>query len=210
MARRSPDEVYAALIAAGWPPEAAVTMTAIAGAESGWDSDALGDLGVNDTWGPSFGLFQIRTLKAATGSGSARDIARLAVGDIEQAKAAYVISSGGTDFSPWSVYSSGAYQAHLAAARAAAARLDPDGGPFTIGPEWLPWNWPSVIGNEVVGGVDQVVGGARHIALEAGAVLLGLALVSLGLWRIGAPTPVGMARGGTRWLLGLGSARAGR
>lgn len=187
--RRTPDEVYAALIAAGWPPDAAVTMTAIAGAESGWDNDALGDIDLQDaTWGPSFGLFQIRTLKADVGSGSPRDPARLALSDVEQARAAWEISQGGTDFTPWSVYNTGAYQAYLAAARAAAERVGgPDDGPFpTVGPWWLPWNLPSAAGNVIVGrGEDMVttaITGAQHIVMEASMVITGLAVAGVGLW----------------------------
>lgn len=192
--RRAPEDVYEALTAAGFDPAGATLMTAIAGAESGWNSTAVGDVGLQDaTWGPSYGLFQIRTLKSDTGTGGTRDINRLAGSDVEQARAAYVISRAGTDFTAWTVYNTGAYQAHLAAAKAAAAR-DDDDGPFpVIGPEWAVWNWPSVIGNEVVGaGQDtagKVLGGARFIALEATAVLLGLGLVGLGLWQLARRHP---------------------
>ena len=45
------------------------------------------------TWGPSVGLFQIRTLKAETGTGSDRDIQRLLNNPAEQVKAALNISN---------------------------------------------------------------------------------------------------------------------
>jgi len=196
MARRTPREVYAGLIAAGFSPDAATVMTAIAGAESGYDNSVLGDVGLqNNTWGPSFGLFQIRTVKADTGTGSPRDINRLAGSDLEQAKAAYVISAGGTNFQPWSVYNTGAYRQYLNAAQSAAASTptDPDDdGPFpTFGPDWLPWNWPSLAGNAVAGGAQQqaaqALGGARHIALEGLAVVVALGLAGAGLYLLTRP-----------------------
>lgn len=188
--RRTPDEVYAALLAAGWPAQLAVVMTAIAGAESGWRDDAQGDLGLqNNTWGPSFGLFQIRTLRADTGTGSDRDINRLAGSPTEQAEAALAIYQRAGGFSPWTVYRTGAYRQHLDAAQAAAARAGTpvasvaggDGdGPFpTLGPDWLPWNWPSVAANKTVTGA---LTGARTIALQGLAALAGAALVVGGLW----------------------------
>jgi len=60
--------------------------------------------------GPSYGAPQIRTLKSQTGTGSDRDINFLSGGLAAQDKAAFDISHGGTDFSPWSTYGSGAYR----------------------------------------------------------------------------------------------------
>src|SRR6478752_6823228 len=111
MAKQSPGSVYRQLLAAGFTPTQATLMTAVGGAESGWNDTARGDLSLQDnTWGPSFGLFQIRTAKAQTGTGSDRDITWLAASPAHQAQAAYDISHGGTDFTPWSVYTSGAYR----------------------------------------------------------------------------------------------------
>ena len=185
MAKRSPGDVYAELVAAGFSSDQATIMTAIAGAESGYDDQVLGDEGLQtNTWGPSFGLFQIRTLKADTGSGSNRDITRLASSDAEQARAAYAISGGGRDFTPWSVFTSGAYQQYLPTARQAAGTgsaggsASDGGGPFpTWGPDWLPWNWPSNAANSAVA---QGLAGGRHIVLEVAFVGLGLALLAAG------------------------------
>ncbi len=189
MAKRLPGDVYNELIAAGFDPQSATIMVAIAGAESGYDDQAQGDLGLQDAnWGPSFGLFQVRTLKGETGTGSNRDITRLAASDAEQAKAAYAISGGGRDFTPWSTFTSGAYQGFLGTAQASAAGATTTGGgdgPFpTWGPDWLPWNWPSVLGNKASEQVDSTVAqaltGGRHIAIEAVFVIAGLALVAAG------------------------------
>jgi hypothetical protein len=180
VAKRLPGDVYADLIAVGFDPQSATTMVAIAGAESGYDDQAQGDLGLQDAnWGPSFGLFQVRTLKGQTGTGSNRDITRLASSDLEQAKAAYAISSGGRDFTPWSTFTSGAYQGFLGTAQASAAGATGGGdGPFpTWGPDWLPWNWPSLAGNSAAA---QALTGGRHILLEAVFVLAGLGLIAAG------------------------------
>jgi hypothetical protein len=181
MSKRDPGQVYADLVAAGFSPDQATVMTAIAGAESGYDDQILGDLGLqNAMWGPSFGLYQIRTLKADTGSGSYRDITRLASSDAEQAKAAYAISGGGRDFTPWSVFTSGAYQQYLNTARTAAASggSASSDGPFpTWGPDWLPWNWPSLAANSAVA---QGLAGGRGIVLEVAFVGMGLALLAAG------------------------------
>ena len=199
MTALTPQQVEADLVAAGMPVGAAVTMTAIAGAESQWKDDALGDTTLeNSTWGPSYGLFQIRTLKRDTGTGSDRDIAALAGNDMRQARSAVDISQGGRDFSPWSTYTSGAFQNYLGQARAAAnlgglvgsaagaAVGNPAGGvgvgtgvtatPAGFGPNWLPWNW----GSALSGTASGILGGVRNIALEAAFAALGLGLVYAG------------------------------
>jgi hypothetical protein len=78
--------------------------------EGGW-VDPIG----TPVWGPSVGLFQVRTLHNPQDYGAesvVRDISGLR-DPAFQARAAYVISKGGTDWSPWSVYRSGAYRQYL-------------------------------------------------------------------------------------------------
>ncbi len=207
MTKRAPEEVYASLIAAGFPREAAITMTAIAGAESGWRNDALGDLNLQDaTWGPSYGLFQIRTYKGKTGSGDWRDIAWLTGSDLHQAQAAWHISAQGTNFTPWTVFTNGAYQQHMAAARAAADKVTGTAAPATGDGDtwwlnewttsWLPWvatgNPYEVAGaaaGTAAGELSELPGewlgglltGARHVLLEAAAGVAVAALVIGGL-----------------------------
>ena len=95
MAKRTASDIYATLVAAGFSKSAAITMTAISLAESGGNPSILGDQGLQtSTWGPSYGLFQIRTLKADTGKGTDRDINALAKSDLRQAQAA--AKGGGT------------------------------------------------------------------------------------------------------------------
>lgn len=121
MATLTPAQVYQDLTGVGFTPAQATTMVGIAGAESGYRDDAVGDVSLEDnTWGPSYGLFQIRTLKQATGSGGDRDVANLTGDDAAQAKAAYDISQQGRDFTPWTTFTDGAYQKFLPAGSVAA------------------------------------------------------------------------------------------
>jgi len=89
-------------------------MTAIAQAESGGNPAAVGDVRLqNATWGPSVGLFQVRTLKSETGTDQDRDIHHL-MGDLRaQVHAAYEISDQGRNFQPWSTFTSGSYRQFL-------------------------------------------------------------------------------------------------
>jgi len=110
VATLSASQVYTLLLQGGFPPDKARLMTAIAQAESARNPGALGDINLETAqWGPSVGLFQIRTLKADTGTGSDRDIQRLLNNPAEQVKAAMDISANGSNFRPWSTYTSGAY-----------------------------------------------------------------------------------------------------
>lgn len=119
MAKHTPQEIYQALLHAGFDTTSASIMTAIAGAEdsgSGYDDTALGDVSLQDNlWGPSVGVFQIRTLKGATGSGQVRDISWLTSVEplARQARAAYQLSDAGRNFTPWSTFNSGAYRQYL-------------------------------------------------------------------------------------------------
>lgn len=107
--------LYQALINGGFSPQAARIMYGIAGAESAYNPNALGDIGLqNSTWGPSYGYFQIRTLRGDTGTGRVRDINWLRQGGLQaQIKAAYDISNGGRNFNPWSTYLHGSYTKFL-------------------------------------------------------------------------------------------------
>jgi hypothetical protein len=114
-----PSEVYALARGAGLDAEPAIISTAIAWAESNLRPDAVGDVDLEDgTWGPSVGLWQVRSLRAHTGTGKERDVERL--GDPAfNARAMVTISKGGTDWTPWSVFKNGRYRQHLDAVRAA-------------------------------------------------------------------------------------------
>jgi hypothetical protein len=101
-------------------PDALVIALAIARAESGWRSDAVNPAdAAPPKWGPSIGLWQVRSLAADRGTGRARDETRLR-DPYFNARSAFSISGGGRDWSPWTVWRTGAYRAHLGVARAAA------------------------------------------------------------------------------------------
>jgi hypothetical protein len=196
-------QVYALARGAGLSPQQAITATAISGQEvNGDDVSAttidptqLGDLRLVDAkWGPSVGLWQIRTLKAETGTGRSRDI-NILRDPVQNARAMFEISSGGSNWGPWSTYSDGSYRQHLAAATAAAAG---DAGK-PIAPKPTP-TYP--VGNQTVTvadgnspfdvdlnlgplskPVEGLVKAAGPILLGTLIVSCGVALVVVGLWK---------------------------
>lgn len=175
MATLTPAQVYALARSAGFDPPTAALMTAIAGAESGWRTDAVGDVALQDAkWGPSIGLWQIRSLRAQAGTGGPRDATRL-TDPAFNAASAYAIYRG-QGLRAWSVYSSGRYRQFLPQAEAAAGQpagplpptsspadgAAPAGGGPNLTPAALfgggaanPLNWPGAIGTWLG---DQVAG----------------------------------------------------
>jgi hypothetical protein len=63
-------------------------------------------------WGPSIGLWQIRSLKAESGTGSPRDATRLKDPRFN-AQAMRAISGGGDSFTPWTTYKNGDYKKQI-------------------------------------------------------------------------------------------------
>jgi cell wall-associated NlpC family hydrolase len=117
-------EIYRFARLAGFAPDQAATMTAVALAESGGDSGAHNPHGED-----SRGLWQINA--AAHPNLAGRDL----YDPLENAKAAYEVSGGGRDVSPWTTTHGGAgasYITYRAEAQAAAvASGDPTGGVWT-------------------------------------------------------------------------------
>ncbi len=115
-----------AAIKAGFTGAALVTALAIAGAESSFNPKALGDVTLqSEKWGPSVGLWQIRSLRnynLYSGADALRDAVRL-TDPYFNAKAAFAISKGGKDFSPWSTYTNGAFTKFTVAATGAINNL---------------------------------------------------------------------------------------
>ena len=109
----SPTEIAQLAKTVGFTGNAARIMGAIGYAESGGDPDILGDLGIQtDTWGPSVGLTQVRSLKAEDHTGRTRDRYSL-TNPTFNLRSAYSISDHGTKFSPWTMYTNGRYQQYL-------------------------------------------------------------------------------------------------
>jgi hypothetical protein len=188
-------DTYRLLRAAGFTADKAAVMVAIGLGESGLRPDAVGDKSLVDgTWGPSVGLFQVRTLKAETGTGGTRDIKKLQSDPAAQARAAFAISDGGRKFTPWSVFTSGAYLKHLDRVRrelAGVADLDapaPAGGTAGAVGVGLP-NPLGALGKLL--GIDDAAegiagsvakGGAKLVIMGA-ALTAGVVLVVIGLYR---------------------------
>lgn len=192
MTTRSPEQVYALLIQAGFSPAGATTMTAIAGAESGYDDQNLGDVSLqNATWGPSVGLFQVRTQKAATGTGGFRDATWLAASDLNQAKAAYSISSGGTNFGPWTTFTSGKYQSFLAGAKKAASGIGGAIGGALMNPIGAAQNAATSTLDSVI---TPLLEGGKKLGLTAGFAAMGGMLLIGGLVIFVYPTIRGARR----------------
>lgn len=177
MAKRTPAQVYADLRAQGASDDAARILTQIAGAESGFDDAALGDVNLeNNTWGPSFGEFQIRTVKGDTGKGTPRDIAKLTGNDAAQAAAALQISNGGTDFTPWTTFRNGAYLGQAPNVDAEIGSPATAAGSSGISLAGLP-----------IPGLSSALDGVRGIVITAGFAILGIGLVGLGVAHLAAP-----------------------
>lgn len=89
-------------------------------AESEGYTDAVGDLAqladpkVSEKWGPSIGLFQIRSLRHPeqypVANGDRLRVAENLRDAVYNAKAAYVISKQGTDWSKWTTYRNDTYK----------------------------------------------------------------------------------------------------
>jgi peptidoglycan hydrolase-like protein with peptidoglycan-binding domain len=78
------------------------------------DPNAVGDVKLQtEKWGPSYGLWQIRSLKPKyLHLEPWRDASRLTDPHFN-ARAMYRISKGGTNFSPWSTFDDGLYRQYL-------------------------------------------------------------------------------------------------
>jgi peptidoglycan hydrolase-like protein with peptidoglycan-binding domain len=108
---------------AGWRGGNIATAAAVAKAESGGNSRAIGDVRLEShTWGPSVGLWQIRSLRDEFGTGKVRD-ERANLDPVINARHAHEIWSYGETFEPWTAYTAGTYTRYLAEASAAVAHV---------------------------------------------------------------------------------------
>ena len=124
-----------ALYAQGFRGKALKTAFAVALAESGGRPSAVGDKHLVDKkWGPSYGIFQIRSLnnwKNYDGKGSSdkwRDASKLATDPKFQIQAAWIKSKHGNNWKGWSTYTSGAFTKYLDDADRAASSAGVGGG----------------------------------------------------------------------------------
>lgn len=192
----TPAQVYTLARGAGFAPPMAAIMVAIAGPESGYRTDAVGDVGIQTgTWGPSVGLWQIRSIKADTGTGRPRDASRLK-DPVFNASAAYSIYKS-QGLGAWTAYSSGAYRSFLGKANAAAGTggaavppvsSSPSSGtagaqPVGLGPleGWNPLAWPGqLLSRAAEGTADAVWAKVAPFLITWGFVVAGGTLVIIG------------------------------
>ncbi|HTI22194.1 MAG TPA: type VII secretion target [Kutzneria sp.] len=108
---------------AGFRGDALTTAVAVALAESHGDTGIHGDVNLQTgTWGPSVGLWQIRSLNPGHGTAAEQALrnAQANADPATNARHAYAISRHGTNFGPWSTYTNGAYRGYLSQARTAS------------------------------------------------------------------------------------------
>jgi hypothetical protein len=105
---------------AGWTGSDLVVAVAVALAESSGNPSALGDVGAeNAEWGPSVGLWQIRSLNAEKGKGTLRD--EIANRD-PQTNANHAYSIWKTQgWGPWSAHNNKSYLLYMPIASAGAS-----------------------------------------------------------------------------------------
>jgi len=128
-----------ALLAQGFRGKSLRTAFAVALAESGGRPSAIGDVDLQDKkWGPSYGIFQIRSLKNwqnHDGKGSSdpwRNAKKLRDPKFN-IEAAWVKSSKGKKWEAWSAYNNGAFTKFLDDADRVATKAGIGGGPETAG-----------------------------------------------------------------------------
>jgi murein DD-endopeptidase MepM/ murein hydrolase activator NlpD len=138
------DGLMKTLSVKGFKGKALQTAFAITLAESSGRPGAVGDVKLQDSkWGPSYGLFQVRSLKDwKSYNESYRDGSRLRDASFNAA-AGYTISNKGRNFNPWSTYTSGSFVKYLKEAQTAANDIGQGGGPEGLGISTTP-DAPSV------------------------------------------------------------------
>ena len=151
MANLSAEEIYKVALDAGFTPDQAVTMTAIALAESGGRTGALND-GVGEH---SVGLWQIN-LDAHTQWSAAE-----ASDPLNNARMAYEVSYGGKEINPWTVTHQAKNAKYLEHREAAQAAAEANGHPEARGQ----WNPPLDYDDDGVGAAPD---GSTSQALSTG------------------------------------------
>lgn len=175
-------EIARAAIRAGFKGEALATAIAVALAESGGDNEAHNTTGRDN----SYGLWQINmygNLGPARRTQFGLSTYEELFDPLTNARAAFAISGGGTNWRPWSAYTSGAYRKHLPAAEAGIPDRKDLGElvttPFT--------SVADTVGDQVqraVGALaEPFVKGLTRLAIIGISVTAGVALVVAGAWR---------------------------
>lgn len=116
-----------AAAAAGITGDALVMAVAIAGAESSFRFDARGDADLPEKGCGSYGLWQINSCPERDAGSTVRygDRPELLYNPVVNARSMAAISSGGTNWQPWTVFKTGAYRKHIIEASQAVKKIDP-------------------------------------------------------------------------------------
>lgn len=177
-------EAYAAQ--AGFPPADEATIAAIAEAESGGNPTAQCIDCVPGVREDSLGLTQINV-------DAHPDAASLNLFDpLTNLEEAFKVSSGGTNFNPWSTYTSGAYRSYLpppGTPPASATLVGSYGGGIPNPTD--PGQVAGAVGGAVGGVASSVASSVANTALKIVFLMGGIALVVAGVWRISAGSGVG-------------------
>jgi len=212
----SPEEVYADARAAGFSAAQATIMTAIAGAESGFDPRAHNPKPPDN----SYGLGQVNML-GRLGPARRKEFGLTSneqlFDPLTNMRASYQISGHGKNWRPWTTYTHGTYKKYLGKAQAAAAKVGENwrayagkNAPSTSTPPASPGSGSSsgsgaTIQQVGLPGTGEIVEGARNVVIEAAFVVLGVGLLAVGVVKLATPaikaaqglTPLG-AIGGKR------------
>lgn len=139
----------------GFTGKALRTAYAVSIAESGGRSNAVGDVNLQDEkWGPSIGLFQIRSLREwKKWNDPYRDAKRLPEPGYNT-DAAMKKSHQGSNWKPWTTYTQGSYLKHLAEADSMAANVGVGGGQEGV-------NLPSNFASSSMGNSNITITGGR-------------------------------------------------
>lgn len=158
----------------GFSGNSASTMAAIAEAESSGNADAIN---WNDPGG-SFGLTQIN------GAAQGENYAMNALDPQTSFDEAYSVSQGGTNFTPWSTYNSGAYNSFLPANQNAPVSTSVQNNSFFDNLFGTGSNLTSNPGTDAIvgGGLSQMggLGGSPSAATNAQSTINSIANSSVG------------------------------
>lgn len=120
MPQLSPGQIAGVVKEAGWPTAEIPLAVAIVLGESGGKSDELGDVNLQTSyWGPSVGLFQIRSVNSERGKGTVRD-QNANMDPLTNARHALHIRQT-QGLTAWSVFNTKAYVQYMGKALLAAA-----------------------------------------------------------------------------------------
>lgn len=200
-------QVWALARQAGFSASESTVATAVARAESGWNTAAVGDTSLaNSKWGPSIGLWQVRSLRAQTGTGAARDATRL-MDPTFNAAAAYSIYKGekaGKKWSDWTTFTNGDYRRYLSAAQggAMAGVTLPSAGASAVTGNALNVNGAGLlddasgaldnlggqVGDALTSGLSNLWSQVQPFLVTGAAATLGLALLGAGILVTAWPT----------------------